>query len=468
MKTILPQQEDFLLKKEKFVVAKIVSNPSSFSWSQAYNAGSLFAVLSLQREREDEEKEEESLSALGKKIIDTLEQNFFTIENKNLANIKQAVSDSSQLIPETIENSFVVCSFVKNVLYLFANNKGKVFIKRGEAFGTVLEANDPNEKALVAASGYVKNNDLIILGTKNFFSIVDQKTLALSLDHKTPAEIAEILTPTLHEKEENKAAAVIIQYEELPEANFAYANEEDRQEEALPDTPPQNTSFMNFLIFLKQKLKLPRLRINHSRKIFLVIAVIAFLVFAVSIFMAAAKQNEKKTKALFDNIYPQAQKAYEEGLSLSDLNKNLARDDFSEASKILNSGKGKFAKNSREAKQILELLAKVNKELEVSSPEKIVASRERSKIGLAVENGSGLEGVAGKAADFLKGKGYSVISTTNADSYNYQGVTIKTKSSTSFYLSLLNKDLSEKYTVASTSSDLEANTTADALIIIGK
>lgn len=93
---------------------------------------------------------------------------------------------------------------------------------------------------------------------------------------------------------------------------------------------------------------------------------------------------------------------------------------------------------------------------------------DRSKLSVTVENGSGAAGVAATGKDFLNGLGYDVTSTSNADNFDYTGVTIQVKSSASDYLALLKKDLSTKYTVGDTSSDLSASISADAVVIIGK
>lgn len=93
---------------------------------------------------------------------------------------------------------------------------------------------------------------------------------------------------------------------------------------------------------------------------------------------------------------------------------------------------------------------------------------DRSKLSVAVENGSGETGVAAKASDFLKGLGYNVVSTGNADNSGYTNVTVQIKNAKSDFLSLLKKDLSVNYTVGASSSDLSASTSADAVVIIGK
>ena len=92
----------------------------------------------------------------------------------------------------------------------------------------------------------------------------------------------------------------------------------------------------------------------------------------------------------------------------------------------------------------------------------------RSKLTILVENGSGVAGAAGKVADDLKALGYTISSTGNADNFDFSGVTIELKTGSSDYLPLLKSDLSDKYTITASSSDLSATISADALVIVGK
>lgn len=93
---------------------------------------------------------------------------------------------------------------------------------------------------------------------------------------------------------------------------------------------------------------------------------------------------------------------------------------------------------------------------------------DRSKLSVSVENGSGGAGIAGKAADFLKGLGYDVVSTSNADSFSYSGVVIQIKSEKSDYLNLLKNDLGQNYTIGTTSAELSSSASEDVLVIIGQ
>ena len=93
---------------------------------------------------------------------------------------------------------------------------------------------------------------------------------------------------------------------------------------------------------------------------------------------------------------------------------------------------------------------------------------DRSTLSVEIQNGNGEAGVAGKGSDVLKGFGYKVAGTGNADNFDYVNVTIKVKSTKVNFLALLKKDLGFSYTVGSTSADLTSDSTADAVVIIGK
>ncbi|MEK9207152.1 MAG: hypothetical protein AAB922_01630, partial [Patescibacteria group bacterium] len=171
--------------------SKIVSTPTPTAWSQAYSAGRLFAALSLQINIIPQEGEEH-LNSIGKDLISTLESEFFTIENKDLDSIKEAILTTTARIKEGVTSSLVVCFLTDNILYLFATGGAKAVLKRGDKIGTVLEGEE-NSLNIKSASGYVQEGDIIILQTKPFLGVITSSTLASSLDNNNPDDIAEDL-----------------------------------------------------------------------------------------------------------------------------------------------------------------------------------------------------------------------------------------------------------------------------------
>jgi len=361
------------MPENNLTFAKIVASLSSNSWSQAYNAGKLFSVLSLEKLREQNLEPveiSESLQILGKKILDKLEQEFFTLEVKNFDSIKQAVSISFAQIPNDTLLSFAVGVFIDNILYLFSSGGGKIFLKRGSEFGTILESNSEGEITIKSASGFLVADDLIILSTKSFCAIVTKEDLTSSLDNLPPNEISEILAPRVHEKEDGGASAIIIRYKkEEIQTDIQETNK-------TLDLNPHLNFIKSRLSNIQSKIQTSSLKINHSKKIFSTIAVIILIVLISSIFFAIKKQNDAKVKILFANIYPGAQKKYDEGQSLLNLNKNLARDSFTQALTILEDGKSKFSKNSKEEFQIIDLIKKVQDSLIVASAVNAVTPQE--------------------------------------------------------------------------------------------
>ncbi|MBI4096783.1 MAG: LytR C-terminal domain-containing protein [Candidatus Levybacteria bacterium] len=456
--------------------SKIVATPTLNSWSQAYNAGKLFAVLSLEK-ISDLPSEIESLNMLGRDLLERLEQEFFAIENKDLETIRKAFFTTFQNKIENIKISFAAGAFINNVLYLFSLGNGKVFIKREGNFGQILGSE--NSKEIISSSGLLKEADLIVISTNAFSEVISNDDLNSALNDSLPSEITESLAPKIHKAENGKTSAIIIRYgssgaleypEETDEPNEtpfspAQRDSEEKAEKIAGEKP--TFSFIEYFSLIKSKLKMPNIKIKPARKPFLIAIIVIAGILIFSIFTAIQKQNNAKIQALFAQIYPEAQKKYDEGQSLTDLNKNLARDSFLSAQKILQENKDKFPAKSKELIQTQDLLKKIDEGLtQVSPVDK--SGLDRSKLSITVTNGSGIEGTAGKAATILKDLGYNVTSTGNADNFDYQGVTIKAKKESSKFLDLLKKDLAKDYAIKSSSSDLSPDSSTDSLIIIGK
>lgn len=92
---------------------------------------------------------------------------------------------------------------------------------------------------------------------------------------------------------------------------------------------------------------------------------------------------------------------------------------------------------------------------------------DRADLTVAIQNGSGVAGAATKMSDALKKLGYDVVSSGNADNFEYENTVIQVKSTKKAFADLLKKDLSGDYTIGSATSNY-TGTDADAVIIVGK
>ena len=90
-----------------------------------------------------------------------------------------------------------------------------------------------------------------------------------------------------------------------------------------------------------------------------------------------------------------------------------------------------------------------------------------SKFDVAIFNGSGIAGEAGRAKDLLTKAGFNVTSTANAATYDYTKTIIKTKAAVDASVIQKIKDALSKNYVMGESQTLAATATTDIQIIIG-
>lgn len=341
----------------KLTFANIVATPTSSSWSQAYTAGKLYAVLSLEQERGTDAAH---LATVGKDIINALVEEYFTLETKDLSTIKKAVLQTTTNIPKDTTACLVVVSIVNTVLYAFSYGGGKVMLRRGDKLGTILAPADIETIPSVhAVSGFLQEKDMIILQTKQFGEFVSSEDLS---SFATPSEAVEMLSPKIHGEEHGGASAIILSYQEAP----THAFEEDVVEpipSPLQEEVAHREQFhpKKALAWPKLHIPLPHLSFRFPKKawLFLLIPLILLGVLAFSLYTARQQQENAKVRALFDQVYPAAEKKYNEGQALLSLNKALAQDDFKKAKDLLAANINKFPKESDEYKKVSELFEKV-------------------------------------------------------------------------------------------------------------
>lgn len=441
------------LAKPSLAFAKLVATPTETAWSQAYNAGNLFACLSLTTTQPEADT---SLHAVGKDIFSALEAEFFTLEDKNLKTIKQALITSLESVPPSITPQLSVAFFKDAVLYLFIAGAGKAVMKRQGKIGVLLEKvpHPVDKDDLVAekkpidittASGYLENNDTLVLQTHQFAQDISDQTVITALDLELPNDIAEALSPQIHEKDDGGQAAIIVVHhgiakpepdepaeeeappaKELPTQTITYEEEtytEEIIEEEVSTTPRFSMPKIRlpFTLPTLPALKLAGMQLTHSKKIYLSIAVILVALLIASIFFTKSKQEEAQRKELFVSVYTPAQKNYEEGVALQSLNQNLSQDDFRKAQQTLKANIDKFPKGSAEEKQLTELLAKVEAELTGSaSPEAPTVTATEASIGeheflnVVKANADGVSfGEDSDAVYMLTSKAVTTIGKTN-------------------------------------------------------
>lgn len=357
---------DFHVPKLSLAYAKIVATPTAVGWSQVYNAGSLFSALSLTIKNQTE-TEEATLPATGKDILNNLEAEFFSLEKKTLDNIKTAIKKSFENVPAGITADACLAYFKDNILYLFIIGKGKIIMKRHEKLGLLVEKND-YDAPILTASGHLQPGDILLLQTDHFTQNVPNVNITTAFELQLPNDIAESLSPHVHEKEDGSQAAIIVSYNGAAHAQHNLEEntpltkppiaKEKKEETALHPKPSFRFSFPKLKKF-SPKIKFPAPRLTLLQKISLLIGALILIALIISIITTKTQEEKTKYQTLYQQISSQAQKKYDEGKTLAKLNPNLAQDDFTEAQKILRQNINKFKTDSPERANLNELLRQI-------------------------------------------------------------------------------------------------------------
>lgn len=351
------------MAKSHIKVTNIVASATPTAWSQTYHAGGVTAVLSVQHKVSNDSSQ--SLSVVGKDLLNTFESEYFTLENKNLASIKSAVDATYEKSKETYDISLIVTAVIQNAVYVVLAGTGKVVLIRSNTLATLLQQEDGTN--VLSASGFLEADDVMILETLSFAEKVPNAKLLETLTTNTVEEAAEMLSPTIHSQQTGSEAALLFSFHD-PEAAMLSAVPAVQQ----PTTVPQEPTLVAPQEKTEEKkgeekpAPIPekkKAEISHRQKIFLTIAIVIAIVFAGTVYFSLQKKQTNQDTTLFSSVYPPAERKYEEGIGLKDLNESLAHDDFVEAQSMLNQAKNKFPAGSTEQKQILALLDKVNAEL---------------------------------------------------------------------------------------------------------
>ncbi len=375
--------------------AKVVATPTSASWSQAYNAGSLFIVLSLSSDKEELQQE---LPQKGKQILTNLEVEFFGLEEKTIESIKKAIATSLGELDEEIVLSLSLTYCKDDALYCFIVGNGRITLKRGDKVGVILEELDASGRDMRSSSGYLETDDLILIQTSQFAESVPAKIIGEALDNTLPNDIAETISPSVHGGDEGGASAIILSYKGMVHTLDEETFEKDEPESppmATPETTPrfpinqppdltkdipertsqidrpeasqeidEESESSSRLGSLFDRLPhIPSYRLPRQKKLLLGVTFLLVGLLIVSIFVVQRHSQSNKDHALFVQLYNSAKKDYDEGEGLLSLNKTLALDDYKSAKTTLDRASGKFKLGSQDAQQIAELTAKVDARL---------------------------------------------------------------------------------------------------------
>lgn len=300
--------------KESFLIetAKIVGASSSGCWSQVHTffpeesekkekRGGLLAVLVIKEVSEGVEA-----VAVGREILGRLHEEYYgSLEGSAFERLGKAVE---KVCRESQNLEITAASVLGDVLYLAVCGQGRAILIREKKTGPVLAGEGG---ALVkTASGYIRDNDFFLIGSKAFFETVAEGVLRAVLESGSPNEAVEILAPIILGREDlPDAAAVLSQFkkEEKP-AIEPMAETETSFSETVKETVAPTEVKTSFLKNFFSKIKLPpakkffvRRQPADRKKRFYLIMVLFLAAVLITSLIIGLKSGSKNGKSGFVN-----------------------------------------------------------------------------------------------------------------------------------------------------------------------
>ncbi len=343
------------------LLSKIVANPTDTTWSQAYSTLNLYIVLSIQSE-----VPETSIVTSGKELLERLQREYFSQDEKNLENIKKSVEKTIESRQTNESISVVLATISEDILYIVFASKGEVVFKRNGKIGTIGKG---EEDKIVAFSGKLTTDDIIIIETGDFSNKVPVSKLSEVLDDLGVSEISESLAPLIHEGALGTEAAIVIQYKNIAAEDQSTEKTVDQdietgEDESIEDLGLADES-QSLLSVVLNKIRIPNINIlgfgsSFSRKklTILMILFVVVLLFGSIMFERGRQEKTKREQALAQVLVP-SQKKYDEAVALINLNKGLALEEFESLKKTLEEERKQFNEKTDARKKLDELIGKI-------------------------------------------------------------------------------------------------------------
>jgi hypothetical protein len=327
--------------------AKVTASPGVSGWVQIHGfapsepgqirlRGQLFTVVASRGEKEGIEA-----ISFEREIIGRLRQEYYGGSQEKtfdaLRNATQKVVDEFSTEETKIE--IACCAFADGVVYSSAFGGGAVLISRDGSLASILES----ANGVIVASGFPKEGDIIIAGTKSFFEKVSTSSLKSSLTDKDPQSAIEDLTPLIYgAPETGTAGAIIIKFEQSSESvEVAQPAAPAAKGKPVPIAATPTVSFRKKLSSLLGRFSkvLPRRSIyirsgvpdeavSQNRKLTLSVGIILLVILAVSVGFGIRQKKINDTRKKYQGLLTEATAGVDQAVSLASVNPDESRQLF--------------------------------------------------------------------------------------------------------------------------------------------
>jgi len=328
--------------------AKITGNPEKGSWSQVYETkpediklafqkGHLIVVLathfSIQKNQDSKEGIETML--IGREVFSTIHKEYFQVSTRSAldcltASVKAVLKPSILQSLGRLEIAAMAC--IKDVVYLVVYGGARILLYRQ---GSLFKIVSSSSEELLTASGYACENDIYLVGTSNFFTLIPPGILKGALSSLDIESVVENLAPIIHGKKgfESYAAALVKFEKDRQISALKRQKEELKSKKAFYLRGSRKlVSLIDKLLALFPKRKIvvkDDLRVlggEKKKKMTAQVGILLIVILFVSIFFGERRRIELEEKQKYASKLSQASHEYAEATALAQLNPIRARE----------------------------------------------------------------------------------------------------------------------------------------------
>lgn len=399
------------------ITEKVVGAADGTHWAQDHiflpedkqkklKYGDLLTSLSLKAKQERIE-----VTSFGKEIISRFHEIYYSSSEEDLLKrlklaAQKLLTEFSEQVVLEIAAAVVIKKEDQLVGYFVLFGQGKIMILREGQLVAILQKSSEEIKT---ASGFLKDNDLLVLGTSQFFETVSKEDLQSTLTGGQLTEIVDSLAALVHAQEENSQTAAVIFKVELKKSLLEEKKIEEKPE--LEVSPPkQEKPRKNFLkpLFLLIK-NLPSLiqkfirdfkkqpsvflknqeRQKRAKRTTLTVAFVLIVLLIMSVILGSRKKLVLQESEDLKQIISEAEYKYDQAVSLNEINPLRSRSLLNEVNEMLSQTE---TKSKKEAEIVEELLRKVKEKLEeVAREYKLESAEVFLDLGLVKEGFKGTD-----------------------------------------------------------------------------
>lgn len=322
------------------ISAKVTATPGPSGWTQVYEfvpedpdkilkRGKLYSIIATKKA----DSGIDSIAA-GRELIGRLHEEYFgSSDEKPFNALRNAVQ---KVIAEFRQKwgdvEIAVCAQVSGVVYSAAGGGCRVIIEREGAMATILASSDE----VIAASGYPKLGDIILLATKSFFEVIPVDSIKTALASVTPQLVAEAFSPVIMGAEgEGTVGAIIIKFDGSVEPrNIPVTTEPPPPAKQAPDIKRKFSEVFSGIF-----KKIPQRSIyirsgmgdeatSKSRKLTFSVGIILLVILVVSIGFGIRQKSINDFNRKYQGILAQASNDIDQAISIASTNPDQSRQLF--------------------------------------------------------------------------------------------------------------------------------------------